>query len=172
MRSPSRLRAAFALIVVLGCTRLPRPSYSFDPQNGGWELDQHSLAQGVNNERFRHPVHTERLELFEIARAAPAATSAEFGGLAQPAQAVPPLGTATSAPRPLGDDNVSGIAGYWVEQSGRDDDAQLRAATYVVPAGSRHFVARMSSREDEVSHLQGWLRDLLLREIRFPVSVR
>jgi hypothetical protein len=30
----------------------------------------------------------------------------------------------------------------------------------------------MISREDEIAQLQGWLRDLLLREIRFPVTAR
>ena len=172
MRPVLRLLASLALAGALGCARPPRPGYTFDPQTGGWELDAHTLEQGVNNERYRHPVHTERLELFELARAAPAATSAEFGGLQTPSRALPALGTITSAPRPIGDDTIGGVAGYWVEQHGRDGDAQLRAATFVIPSGQRHFVARMSSREDEVSQLQGWLRDLLLREIRFPASSR
>lgn len=171
--APTRtLLAALALVCTLGCARPPRPSYTFDPGVGGWELDDHTLVQGVNNERFRHPVHTERLELFEVARAAPAASSEEFGGLQAPSRALPALGTITSAPRPLGDDTVSGMRGYWIEQHGRDGDEQMRAATFVLPAGQRHFVARMSSREDEIPQLQGWLRDLLLREIRFPVSAR
>jgi len=172
MRPTPRLLAVVALVAALGCARLPRPSYSFDPQNGGWELDRHTVAQGENNELFTHPVHTERLELFEVARAAPAANSAEFGGLQTPSRALPALGTTTAAPRPLGDDNVSGMAGYWIEQHGREDDAQLRSATFVLPSGQRHFIARMSSREDEVAQLQGWLRDLLLREIRFPAAQR
>lgn len=172
MGPTARLLSAALLAALLGCARVPRPSYSFDPQNGGWELDDHTLVQGVNNERFRHPVHTERLELFEVARAAPAPSSAAFGGLQNLSRALPPLGTVTAAPRPLGDDRVGNMAGYWIEQHGREGDEQVRAATFVLPAGSRHFLARMSSREDEVPQLQGWLRDLLLREIRFPVSAR
>lgn len=172
MGPTARLLAASLLALAFGCARVPRPSYTFDPQTGGWELDGHSLEQGVNNERFRHPVHTERLELFEIARAAPASSSAEFGGLSTPSRALPALGTTTAAPRPLGDDRVGGMQGYWIEQHGRDGDEQVRSATFVLPAGRRHFVARMSSREDEIPQLQGWLRDLLLREIRFPVSAR
>lgn len=170
--APLRLLLAAAITVTLGCARPPRPSYTFDPQVGGWELDEHTLVQGVNNERFQHPVHTERLELFEVARAAPAGNSAEFGGLQSPSRALPTLGTLTAAPRPIGDDTVNGMRGYWIEQHGRDGDEQVRAATFVLPSGQRHFVARMISREDEVAQLQGWLRDLLLREIRFPVTSR
>lgn len=172
MRSTARLLVALALAGALGCTRPPRPGYTFDPQTGGWELDDHTLAQGVNNERYTHPVHTERLELFELARAAPAASSEAFGGLQTPSRAIPALGTVTTAPRPLGDDSIGGVSGYWVEQHGREGDAQVRAAAFVVPSGQRHFVARMSSHEDEVNQLQGWLRDLILREIRFPTVAR
>ena len=121
--APLRLLLAAAITVTLGCARPPRPSYTFDPQVGGWELDEHTLVQGVNNERFQHPVHTERLELFEVARAAPAATSEEFGGLQTPSRALPTLGTLTAAPRPIGDDTVNGMRGYWVEQHGREGDA-------------------------------------------------
>jgi hypothetical protein len=42
----------------------------------------------------------------------------------------------------------------------------------VVPNGRRHFVVRLSSNEDEIEHLQGWLRDTVLRNFRFPAPQR
>ncbi len=46
------------------------------------------------------------------------------------------------------------------------------AAVFVVPNGRRHFVARMRSTEDEWTQLQAWLRDILLRNLRFPPPLR
>ena len=74
--------------------------------------------------------------------------------------------------RPLGDDELSGAQGYWVAQYGRDGGAELRAAALVVPNGRRHFVVRLASREDEIEQLQGWLRDTVLRNFRFPAPQR
>lgn len=44
----------------------------------------------------------------------------------------------------------------------------LNGAAFVVPNGRRYFVVRMSSREDDVEQLQGWVRDLVIHERALP----
>lgn len=167
-----RMLLILSLGAAVGCPRPVRPSYSFDMGPGGWELEGQERTAALRRERYTHAVHSERLEVFEVGRPAPAATSAEFAALAPGARVLPPLGTATNAPRALGDDEINGTAGYWIDQRGRDDEGMNTAAVFVVPNGRRHFVARMRSTEDELSQLQGWLRDILLRNLRFPPPVR
>lgn len=165
------LPLALALSLGLGCARPPRPAYAFDNQPGGWELADHSLAQGQREDRYSHAVHSEALEFFEVPRPAPASSSTEFAALAPASRAVPPLATPTGAPRALGDEELAGAPGYWIEQHGRDGDAMLNGAAFVVPNGRRYFVVRMSSREDDVEQLQGWVRDLVIRNVRFPAAI-
>jgi len=167
-----RLLSVLSLCVAAGCARPVRPNYSFDMGPGGWELEAQERTAALRRERYTHAVHSERLEVFEVPRPAPAATSAEFAALGPAARTLPPLGTATNAPRALGDDEINGTSGYWIDQRGRDDEGMNTAAVFVVPNGRRHFVARMRSNEDELTQLQGWLRDILLRNLRFPAPVR
>ena len=47
----------------------------------------------------------------------------------------------------------------------------MQSATFVVPSGRRHFVVRLTSNEDDVEQLQGWLRDTILRNFRFPAAL-
>lgn len=171
MRRAALATLTVALTLSLGCARPPRPTYSFDTAPGGWELASHQAEGPRRAERYRHAVHGEGLEIFEIQRAAPAVNSAGFAALGEGARLLPALGHAdTSVPRERGDDEVSGAAGYWVEQHGREDEGMSTAAVFVVPRGGRHYIARMSSREDEFGQLQGWLRDILLRNVRFPAQ--
>jgi hypothetical protein len=156
----------------VGCATQPTTAFYFDTAPGGWEFDRHRSVGGASAHRYRHPVHEESLEVFEINRAAPAATSAEFNALPPAQRVLPTLGEATTTMRPLDDDEISGIQGYWVAQYGREERGEIRAAAFVVPNGRRHFVVRLSSREDEIEHLQGWLRDTVLRNFRFPAPLR
>lgn len=155
-----------------GCASQPATAFSFDTAPGGWEFARHRSAGGASAHRYTHPVHDEALEVYEVARAAPGTTSAEFNALPPAQRALPTLGEATTTMRPMGDDELAGAQGYWVAQYGRDGSRELRAATLVVPNGRRHFVVRLSSNEDEIEHLQGWLRDTVLRNFRFPAPQR
>ncbi|MFO0603334.1 MAG: hypothetical protein U0324_09185 [Polyangiales bacterium] len=163
---------AALLALGAGCASQPATAFSFDTAPGGWEFDRHRSAGGTSAHRYTHPVHEESLEVFEVARPAPGATSAEFNALPPAQRALPTLGDATTTMRPLGDDELGGAQGYWVAQYGRDGGAELRAAALVVPNGRRHFVVRLASREDEIEQLQGWLRDTVLRNFRFPAPQR
>lgn len=167
-----RMLLLLSLGAAAGCARPVRPNYSFDTGPGGWELAGQDRAATQRGERYTHAAHSERLEVFELARPAPAEDSAAFAALDASARALPPLGAPTNAPRALGDDAVNGTRGYWVDQRGRDDDGMTTAAVFVVPNGRRHFVARMRSTEDEWTQLQAWLRDILLRNLRFPPPLR
>ncbi len=163
---------AVFLLVGAGCATQPPTAFSFDTGPGGWEFSRHRSAGGTSAHRYAHPVHEEALEVFEVAREAPGGTGAEFAALPAPQRVLPTLGDATTTMRPLGDDELAGAAGYWVAQYGRDGSAELRAAAFVVPSGRRHFVVRLASREDEIEQLQGWLRDTVLRNFRFPAPQR
>ncbi len=170
------MRAFVAAILVgtfaVGCAHAPRTAYTFDPGPGGWELDDHAQGGGYQHETYTHPVHGERLEVWEIDRPAPGATSIEFSTLAPASRVLPPMGSPTAVPRSLGDDDLGGAQGYWVAQAGRDRDALVQAADFVAPGGRRHYVVRMSSPDDDVEQLRAWLRDILLRNFRFPAPVR
>lgn len=168
-----RRSLACTLTLALGlsgaaCATTPRPNYAFENQPGGWRLDDHDELSGMRRDRYAHDVHPERLEIFEVDRAAPAADSAGFTALAQNARRIPTLGEPTATPRALGDEAISGAEGYWVEQHGRVDGEMVQGAAFVVPNGRRHFIVRMFARDDEVEQLRGWVRDLVIRNLRFP----
>lgn len=161
------LFCALALTTV-SCARPPRPNYAFDNQPGGWRLDDTVITSSLRCEQYVHEVHPERFEVIEVSHAAPATDSAGFAALPERSRRVPPLGEPTATPRALGDETISGVVGYWVEQHGSVDGAMVQSAAYVIPNGRRYFVVRMISREDEVEQLRGWVRDLVLRTLRFP----
>lgn len=171
-RRPSLAAVVCAVALALGCATPPRTAYTFDPAPGGWEFDRHKAEGPLSSVHYTHPVHGEHLEVFEVSRPSPGTSSAEFGALAPTARTLPPLGAVAGTTRALGDDDLGGTPGYWVAQYGRDGDAQLQAAALVVPSGRRHFVVRLTSREDDVEQLQGWLRDIVLRNFRFPPPQR
>ncbi len=173
MRAPiaGTLCVALALALALGaaaCARPPRPNYAFENQPGGWRLDDHDELAGMRRDRYVHDVHPERLEIYEVDAAAPAADAAGFTALAQNARRLPTLGEPTATPRALGDESIAGASGFWVEQHGRVDGDMVQGAAYVVPNGRRYYVVRMFARDDEVEQLRGWVRDLVLRNLRFP----
>lgn len=155
-----------------GCASQPRTAFTFDTGPGGWEFAGHRSAGGASAHRYTHAVHSESLEVFEVARPAPGTTSGEFGALPPAQRVMPTLGDATTTMRPMGDDELAGAQGYWIAQYGRDGSAELRAAALIVPNGRRHFVVRLSSNEDEIEQLQGWLRDTVIRNFRFPAPER
>ncbi|MBI5514170.1 MAG: hypothetical protein HY909_10405 [Deltaproteobacteria bacterium] len=169
MRATSLL-LGFSL--ALGCAAAPRPTYTFDPVPGGWELSERLRSTGQTGERFVHPVHTESLEFFEVQRPSPGTTAAEFGALAPASRTLPAFGEPTATPRTLGDDEIEGVRGFWVSQHGRVRGELLQAAAFVVPSGRRHFIVRMASADDDLEQLRGWTRDLLLRNARFPTPLR
>lgn len=164
----------FALSLSLGaaCARPPQTAYTFDPGPGGWEYARHEATGTVRSEEYSHQVHTERLEVFEVGRPSPGTSAGEFTTLAAGARTLPTLGEATTTMRALGDDEIGGAQGYWVAQYGRRGSDALQAAAFVVPGGNRHFVVRLASNEDDVAELQGWLRDTILRNFRFPAPQR
>ncbi len=175
MRTNTSLRS-FAVGIVMSlavaCARPPQTAYTFDPAPGGWEFARHDGSSSLRYEEYSHPVHNERLEVFEVARPSPGTSAAEFTALAPAARTLPTLGEATTTMRALGDDELAGTAGFWVAQYGRRDAESMQSATFVVPNGRRHFVVRLTSNEDDVEQLQGWLRDTILRNFRFPAAVR
>ena len=162
------------LLVALGlaCTGTLHGAYTFDTSVGEWELAGSEQVGGAVHDRYAHAVHAERLEVWEVARPAPAESAVPFGALAPAARILPPLGVPTAVPRTLGDDELSGTQGYWVSQFGRVGDEALQAAVFVVPRGRRHFVVRLASREGDVEQCRAWLRDMLLRDFRFPPPSR
>ncbi len=173
MRAIRHLRAAaLSLMLAAACSHLPQTAYSFDPSPGGWEFDRHESSGGLRHEEYTHAVHTERLEVFEVSRPSPGTTSAEFSALSPGARTLPTLGDATTTMRALGDDELGGAQGYWVAQYGRRGGESLQAAAFVVPGGRRYFVVRLASNEDDIEQLQGWLRDTILRNFRFPPPQR
>lgn len=171
-RTSSRGLGLLLVAFVAACNRQPNTAYSFDTAPGGWEFSGHRSSGGASSEEYTHPVHAEAIEVFEVARAAPGSTSAEFTALPPAQRVLPTLGDATTTMRALGDDDVNGVQGYWVAQYGRDGSQSLQAAVFIVPSGRRHFVVRLRSPDDEIEHLQGWARDTLLRNFRFPAPVR
>lgn len=162
------LLVAAMLSVSVGCARPPRTAYTFDNQAGGWEVSAHERQRTYSLERYSHAVHGERLELFEVRAPAPATTSDAFNAQPNGPRGLPPLASPSGVDRAVGDEVLSGTVGYWVAQRGHDDGAELQAAVFVVPRGRRFFVVRMSSSEDEFGQLQAWVRDLVLRNLRFP----
>lgn len=174
MRRIPVLRSVLVGIVMslaAACARPPQTAYTFDPAPGGWEFARHEGEGSVRFEEYSHPVHNERLEVFEVTRPSPGTSSAEFTALAPAARTLPTLGEATTTMRALGDDELAGTAGYWVAQYGRRGSESMQSATFVVPSGRRHFVVRLTSNEDDVEQLQGWLRDTILRNFRFPAAL-
>lgn len=162
------LLVAAMLWISAGCARPPRPAYTFDNQPGGWEVESHEQQRAFTVERYAHAVHGERLELFEVRAPAPATTTDAFNAQASGPRGLPPLASPSGVDRAVGDEVLSGTVGYWVAQRGHDGDAELQGAVFVVPRGRRFFVVRMSSSEDEFGQLQAWVRDIVLRNLRFP----
>lgn len=162
------LLVAAVLSFSVGCARPPRPSYSFDNQPGGWEVDTAERQRTYTVERYSHPVHGERLELFEVRTPAPAANTGAFNAQPSGPRGLAPIASPGGVDRAVGDDVISGTPGYWVAQHGHDGSTEIQGAAFVVPRGRRFFVVRMFSSEDEFGQLQAWVRDLVTRNLRFP----
>lgn len=175
MRGTGSVRSflvACVLSAVTACSRPPQTAYTFDPAPGGWEFSRASSGGTVRSEEYAHDVHGEHLEVFEVGRPSPGTNAAEFTALAPAARVLPTLGDTTTTMRALDDDELAGAQGFWIAQYGRRGGESMQAAVYIVPNGRRHFVVRLSSNEDDVEQLRGWLRDTLLRNFTFPAPVR
>lgn len=168
-RFRSLLVVALAWIFV-GCARPPRTAYVFDNQAGGWEVESSDQQRSFTVERYAHAVHNERLEMFDVRTPPPAAGADAFNAQASGPRGLPPLVSPGGVDRAVGDDVLSGTAGYWVAQHGHDGSTELQGAAFVVPRGRHFFVVRMFSGEDEFGQLQAWVRDLVTRNLRFPVA--
>lgn len=162
------LLVAAMVWVFAGCARPPRPAYVFDSQAGGWEVESYDQQRNYTVERYSHAVHGERLEMFDVRTAPPAANTSAFNAQPTGPRGLPPLESPGGADRAVGDDVLSGTAGYWVAQHGHEGSTELQGAAFVVPRGRRFFIVRMHSSEDEFGQLQAWVRDIVTRNLRFP----
>jgi hypothetical protein len=93
-----RMLLLLSLGAAAGCARPVRPNYSFDTGPGGWELAGQDRAATHRGERYTHAAHSERLEVFELARPAPAEDSAAFAALDASARAPAAPGSAHQRP--------------------------------------------------------------------------
>ena len=164
------LLVAALLSLSVSCARPPRPAYAFDNQAGGWEVDSSHQQRNFTVEHYAHAVHGERLEIFDVRTAPPATSTDGFNAQAAGPRGLPPVATPGAADRAVGDDLLSGVAGYWVAQNGHDGSTELLGAASVGPRGRRFFVVRMTSSEDEFGQLQAWVRDIVTRNLRFPAA--